>query len=160
LDPAWSFIDLVDAIDGGVKEGKSDKRSSTDVELGLLFLLPTFLVKLVVRAMMALDELGFLPRAVIDADPMYASLFVANLGSIGMQSAFHHLYEYGNIPIFATIGRAEEGVMTIRYSFDERVEDGLYCLRALELLREVLLEPQRFARVDAATVSVATLAPP
>lgn len=156
IDPAWSFVELVDQIENNVRESKSEKRSSTDKELALAFLLPTFLVKRVVWLLMWLDELGLLPRAVIDADPLYASFFVANLGSIGMPSAFHHLYEYGNIPIFATIGRAEDAfvldehgapakkrLMTVRYSFDERIEDGLYCARALELLKEIVEDPAR-----------------
>ena len=33
-------------------------------------------------------------------------MFFANLASIGMDACYHHLYEYGNIGIFAVIGRA------------------------------------------------------
>jgi hypothetical protein len=58
-------------------------------------------------------------------------------------------YEHGNCPLFVTVGRVEQvavpdedgttrvkTVTRLRYAFDERIEDGLYCARALELLRE------------------------
>ena len=41
-----------------------------------------------------------LPRAFVDGDPFFASAFVTNLGSVGLDAAYHHLYEYGTIPIF------------------------------------------------------------
>ena len=63
-------------------------------------------------------------------------------------TAYHLLYEYGNCPLFLTVGRAErvaapdedgtmrvKQVMRLRYVYDERVEEGLYCARTLELLR-------------------------
>ena len=48
-----------------------------------------------------LDSVNLLPGSFIHPDPMYASMFIANLGSVKLESAFHHLYEYGNIPLFA-----------------------------------------------------------
>jgi len=83
--------------------------------------------------------------AMIKPDPMYASVFVANLGSVGLSAPFHHLYEYGNIPIFLTIGKIHKApvvreddtlgvarVVDCKYSFDERIADGFYCARSLE----------------------------
>jgi len=84
---------------------------------------------------------------------MYTSAFLANLGSLKIDAAYHHLYEHGNCPLFVTIGRVaqvpavEDGnvvtqsQVTIRYSFDERVEDGLYCAKALQLLQQRLENP-------------------
>jgi pyruvate/2-oxoglutarate dehydrogenase complex dihydrolipoamide acyltransferase (E2) component len=83
-----------------------------------------------------------------------ASLFIANLGSIDLDAGFHHLYEYGNIPILIMAGRSKEEVvvgpggnpvvrpmMTLRYSFDERIEDGLYGARALEIMKRIIQDP-------------------
>lgn len=81
---------------------------------------------------------------------MFASVFLANLGSIDMEPANHHLYEYGNIPIFVAAGAVrheaiadDDGVrrerrLPLRYTFDERIADGLYCASALEELRDLL----------------------
>ena len=83
----------------------------------------------------------------------HASVFVANLGSVGLDAAWHHLYEYGNCPIFATLGRIQKlpivvgdevvarRAVRIRYTYDERIEDGLYAGRALMKLQERIEDP-------------------
>jgi pyruvate/2-oxoglutarate dehydrogenase complex dihydrolipoamide acyltransferase (E2) component len=86
-----------------------------------------------------------------DTDPMYTSAFVANLGSIKIDAAYHHLYEHGNCPLFVTIGQvtSEPAVVagalvarpTLRYTFDERVEDGLYAARSLKRFAERVEDP-------------------
>ncbi len=79
---------------------------------------------------------------------MHASLFVANLGSVGLEAGYHHLWEYGNIPLFCVIGRVRPGpdgrrVATLKWSFDERVEDGLYCARSLDRIQDLLSHPEK-----------------
>ncbi len=141
IDPAASFEDVVRALAATVEEGKSDRRSATDKELSLLLSLPGWALKLLVRLQRRLDHWGLLPAAFYRNDPLYASVFIANLGSVGLEACWHHLYEYGNIPIFLVVGRVENGRVLLRYTFDERIEDGLYCARALELLRRRVEDP-------------------
>ncbi len=156
IDPLWTLIELVGQIESGINEGRSDKPSASDKEMGLLFKLPAFLIGLIVRLLMKLDHFGLLPGAFIRKDPLFASMFIANLGSINMDAGYHHLYEYGNIPIFVMAGRSQEEVvarpdgkavvrpmMTLRYSFDERIEDGLYAARALQIIKELIENPDR-----------------
>ena len=127
--------------------------------MGLLFRLPVFFIGWIVRLLMKLDHLGLLPGPFIRKDPLFASMLIANLGSINMDAGFHHLYEYGNIPIFVMAGRSQEEVvagpdgipvvrpmMTLRYSFDERIEDGLYAARALQIIKELIENPDRVSR--------------
>jgi pyruvate/2-oxoglutarate dehydrogenase complex dihydrolipoamide acyltransferase (E2) component len=33
--------------------------------------------------------------------------------------------------------------VTLKWTFDERVEDGLYCARSLDLLRDLLANPEK-----------------
>jgi hypothetical protein len=156
IDPQWSFEDLVQKIEEGISEGRSDKPSTTDTELSLLLRLPTFLVGWLVWLSVKLDRLGLLPGAFIRKDPLFASLFIANLGSIDMDAGYHHLYEYGNIPMFMMVGRVKDEAvvgpdgkpvvrptMTLRYSFDERIEDGLYGARALDIMKKLIEDPAR-----------------
>ncbi len=136
LDPALSFRQLVERIHGDVAEGRSPRPSAVDKELSLLLRLPLFLLKRFVALARWLDRHNLMPFSMIRTDPMYASVFIANLGSLKLDAAFHHNYEWGTIPIFVTIGRIEGDHMLLRWTFDERIEDGLYCARALERLRE------------------------
>ncbi len=82
-----------------------------------------------------------------------ASAFVTNLGSVGIDGAFHHLYEYGTIPIFGTLGRAHETVVVedgqpavarvawMRFTYDERVEDGLDAAGAIADFQRMVEHP-------------------
>lgn len=154
IDPSWSFDKLVQKIEEGISEGRSDKPSTTDTELSLMFKLPTLLVGWLVWLLMKLDYFGLLPGAYIKKDPLFASIFIVNLGSINLDAGYHHLYEYGNIPMLIMAGRSKEEVvvgkdgnpevrsmMTLRYSFDERIEDGLYGAPALEILKRIIEDP-------------------
>ncbi|MFO0560895.1 MAG: hypothetical protein U0269_22950 [Polyangiales bacterium] len=147
FDPNATFDEHVQTLLGGVSEGRSSKANHTDQELSILLKFPTLVLGWLVRLARWLDGVNLLPHAMIGPDPLYASVFIANLGSVGLDAAFHHLYEWGNCPIFAALGRvheerAEDGSLRryclVRYTFDERIEDGLYCARALERLREIV----------------------
>lgn len=144
-----SFAEIVGQLHADVKEGRSDKASHVDKELALFLALPAPVLRVGVKLLRWLDRWNLLPGSFIHPDPMYASMFVANLGSVRLESAFHHLYEWGNCPFFAAIGHSKpvvtpDGVKTmcsVKYTFDERVEDGLYCATALELVKQRLENP-------------------
>lgn len=138
LPEGATLADVVQLVDGVVGGARSGQRDQTDKELGLVLLFPGPVVRLVVAFLRWLDRVGLMPRFMIDGDPLYSSIFVANLGSIGMDAPFHHLYEWGNIPLFCAIGQARDGRLPLRFTFDERIEDGLYCLGSIKLLQEAL----------------------
>jgi hypothetical protein len=150
-EPIDAFVDRLYAV---LSEGRSGKESSTDREIKGFLRLPTPLLRLAVRLQRSLDGMNLFPASMLEHDPLYASAFIANLGSVGLDAAFHHLYEYGTIPIFVTMGRFhrapvvfENGsvgsreIFVLRYTYDERVEDGFYAARALERLAACLAEP-------------------
>jgi hypothetical protein len=146
FDPDADFAAHLTRLASGVKEGRSSEKNQTDKELSLFLALPGFLLAALVAFARWLDARNLLPRLLIESDPLYCSVFVANLGSVGLDAVYHHLYEWGNCPIFAALGRVRtvlrEGlprkVCTVKYTFDERIEDGLYCARSLEHLRSII----------------------
>jgi hypothetical protein len=155
FQPGWDVAQVAEAARGGTREGRSDKPTHVDKELSLFLKLPLFALSPLVRLVMWLDQVNVLPYAFYKDDPLYASVFVANLGSIGLDAAFHHAYEYGNVSIFVTIGKLQEvpyvkpdgtlgarPELTLRWTLDERIEDGLYCARALELVRARVESPR------------------
>jgi hypothetical protein len=148
-----SFDAMVRALSGEIDDARSDRPSAIDKELRILLALPGFVLAFLIGLMKRLYSWGLAPRSLVDTDPMYASAFVANLGSLKIDAAYHHLYEHGNCPLFVTIGQvghvpvAVDGQLvdrpriTLRYTFDERVEDGLYCAKALQLLAQRIEDP-------------------
>lgn len=145
-------------------EGRSDTKLTAERELDVVTRLPLFAVRLLLRLQAFLDGLGLLPGALLRDDPMYASVFCANLGSVGLDAPFHHLFDYGTCPIFLTIGKvhrapvvAADGVSIVAadivrlcWSYDERIADGFYAARSLE----------RFAELLRAAGAIDTIAPP
>ncbi len=148
FDPVESLDEMVEGLLAGLGGARSGRKTASDREMALLLRLPPWVARALVRFVQGADSLGLLPRSMIDADPMHASVFVANLGSVGLEAGYHHLWEYGNIPLFCVIGRVRTGpdgrrVATLKWSFDERVEDGLYCARSLERLQDLLSHPEK-----------------
>jgi len=145
-----SFDAMVAALTTDIKVAKSDAISKVDKELGFFLKLPGFILSPAVSLLRWLDARGLAPKALIGDDPMYTSAFVANLGSLGIDAAYHHLYEYGNCPLFVTVGRIDATTheVVIKYSYDERVEDGFYAATALGLLRTWIEDPESW--IDAA----------
>ena len=139
---AESFDALVGELGNHVSDARAATPSAMDKELKLLLALPGFLLAFLIGALRWLYAWGLAPRSLVDTDPLYASAFVANLGSIKIDAAFHHLYEHGNCPLFMTIGHVDaQQRLLLRFTFDERVEDGLYCAKALQLLKQRVEDP-------------------
>lgn len=158
FEPGESLVAMVDRIHASLREGRAEAPTAIEKEASLFLKIPTGVLKVGTRWLRRLDAWNLLPASFIAGDPMYASAFVANLGSVGLDAAFHHNYEYGTIPIFVTVGRIHRApvvrdddtvgvqeVIALRYTYDERVEDGFYAARALERLRAHLLDPARLA---------------
>ena len=153
FEPGETFDALTASLSDGIREARSDNKSQIDKELSILLKLPGFLLVFLLGLLKRAYAWGLAPRSLVDTDPMYASAFVANLGSIKLDAAYHHLYEHGNCPLFVTIGHVHEApavvegelvtrpTLTLRFSFDERVEDGLYAARALEMFCKRVEDP-------------------
>lgn len=153
FDPTESLVGFAERMQRTLQHGRRGEAAS-DKEIGLLVRLPRTALRLLMWLQPRLDRLGLLPERLVEDDPLYASAFVANLGSVGLDAAFHHLFEYGTVPIFVTMGRVhriplvhEDGsvgsheVFVLRYTYDERIEDGFYAARALEALAGYLADP-------------------
>jgi hypothetical protein len=153
IPPEMTFADLCADINGHIEHQRSGKRTYTDSEISWFNLLPRPVFSLAFRLAQLANHYNLLPGSFIDGDPMHCSLFISNLGSMGMDPGYHHLFEWGNCPIFLMVGQVNDvaikdgdGVlwtkqMTIRVSYDERVNDGLSAFRGVEAIKRVLEDP-------------------
>jgi hypothetical protein len=147
FEPARETLDeMVDAIYDRLQAGRAGKKTTSDKEMGLLLRLPGFAIRIALWFARKGDDLGLLPRSMIDADPLFTSVFLANLGSIDYPAGHHHLWEYGTASIFGVMGRIEPGPngrrrMALAWTYDERIEDGLYSYHSLERIRMMIEQP-------------------
>jgi len=142
-----TFEEMVDAIYDKLQFGRSGKKTTSDKEMNVMLKLPGFAIRFLMFAMRIGDNLGLVPRSMIDADPLYTSVFIANLGSIDYHAGFHHLWEYGTASLFGVMGKIEPGAngrrkISVAWTYDERIEDGLYSYFTLDGIRERLEHPE------------------
>ena len=142
-----SLEEMVDSIYDKLEFGRKGGKTTSDKEMNLLVRLPGPAIGVALAFARLADRFGVLPRSMIEADPLFTSMFIANLGSIDYPAGYHHLWEYGTASIFSVMGRIESKpdgrrFMKVAYSYDERIEDGLYSQITLASLAERLENPE------------------
>lgn len=148
-----TFRQLCERVNEGISVERSGKKTAADKEFDLFNILPRPLLNVAAGALRTLDYFNLLPGFFIEGDGMYTSIFVANLGSVGMDPGYHHLYEWGNCPLFMMVGKVAERPVVIdgevkvqkqlhiRWSYDERIDDGLSARFGIDSVKNALENP-------------------
>jgi pyruvate/2-oxoglutarate dehydrogenase complex dihydrolipoamide acyltransferase (E2) component len=151
-----TFPEMAKRIKSLISEGRGPKERGVDKEVRLLTKLPGPVLRAAVAVARWLDSVNLMPKTMIDTDPMYCSAFVANLGSIGVDRTYHHLYEWGNASLFAVLGVPKKvpvvvkdevvvrELVEVRWSFDERINDGFTCALGMKYAARLLEDPDRW----------------
>lgn len=130
--------------------------SKFDNVAGLLNLIPGVLMKFTVWLLKVCDYFGWLPKFLLQVSPFHASGFITSMGSLGIPPIYHHLYDFGNIPIFLAFGikrrvnelQADGSIQQKKYIdfsvvTDERICDGFYFASAFKITKRYLNNPER-----------------
>ena len=153
-DTAKDVYEKLNAAIEGVK-ATQELDSSLDGLIGLLNLIPGVVLKFVVWLLKFLDYFGLLPRFLLELSPFHGSLFFTSMGSLGIPPIYHHLYDFGNLPVFGAFGckrRAleveEDGsvvqkkYLDVKFVLDERIVDGYYYAAFFKHYRNILRHPE------------------
>ena len=128
--------------------------NGTDNLAGTLSKMPMFVLKFAINLIRFLDKHGLLPKAIIDASPFHASAVVTNVGSLGIDSIYHHIYNFGTTSMFFAIGKkkksyvfgedeiTEEKCVNLAFVGDERICDGHYYASSFRSLIKYLNKPE------------------
>lgn len=154
--PQDTFEDFAKRMGGNIQIERSDQKTYVDKELDLFLLFPRPFLVALTGLVRTLDYYNLLPKMFIDGDQMYTSMVVANLGSLNMGAGYHHLYEWGTCPLFLMVGKIEERpvvedgqvvvrkTLHLRYSYDERIDDGLNARFGIDSVARVLADPKKY----------------
>lgn len=152
-----TLSDVVRKIAGAINETRKfkDDGNNTDIAANILGSLPGAVKRFFVFACRNLDKKGLMPKAINRLSPFHSSIFITQVGSLGIDSIYHHLYEFGTTSAFVAIGKKEsENVtcqdgsivtkkyVTLRFVLDERICDGFYYASAVKLLKSYLKNPE------------------
>ena len=138
-----------------VTKVRSDKEGvGVDDILKFVSHLPRPLFRLLAWTLKKLEYYGIYPKSMAIDDPCYSSVYLTNLGSIKMNADYHHLFNWGTISFFITIGEKkmrpffkEDGTYEMRntiklgLTIDERIADGYYFAKTLRLVRKMFQNP-------------------
>ncbi len=120
----------------------------------ILNYIPGLLKKFAVWFLKLLDYFGLLPKALLNVSPFHGSMFITSMGSLGIPPIYHHLYNFGNIPVFIAFGAKRHACEltpdgeTVRRKYidytvvtDERICDGFAYASAFKVFRRFLANP-------------------
>lgn len=153
-DTAEDVYRKMKAVIDEEKGGEAD--SSFDAVAGTLAKFPKLIFKFSIWSLKLLDYFGGLPRFLLDVSPFHGSFFITSMGSLGIPPVFHHLYNFGNVPIFCAIGpkrtayeldrngeMVRKKYMDYTFSTDERIADGYYYAKAFRMMKQMLSDPEK-----------------
>lgn len=155
FDPTDTVYDVAQRVSEAVAANRPMEQSNFTMKIARFMLslplLPTGFMCLV----RGLDRYGLLPKALIDASPFHAGMWITNMASIGMHSVYHHLYNFGNSSLFLSMGTVErqtamtpEGkvvrrrILPVGATADERVCAGAMYARLFALMLHNLNHPE------------------
>lgn len=156
FDPKSTVSDISKKIDETIEKTKQkDDVNSTDKLMKTLNGLPRCLFSFAIWFMRFTDFYGILPKAVHNASPFHTSVFITNMGSIGAEPIYHHIYNFGSTSLFIAMGNKrkqrvigkdgkiqERKVMKLRFVADERIADGYYLAVALKYFSNLFEHPE------------------
>lgn len=138
-----------------VSTQRSEKIDKTTDSMDMFNKLPRFISKLLIHIVMFLDKYGLVPDSFISNDPYYSSCVISNLGSIKMKSGYHHLTNWGTCSLICLVGEIAKrpifddkgkykmvDTVDIGLTLDERIADGYYYSRSIQLLKYLLENPE------------------
>lgn len=155
VKPNDTFIDISKNIAKRVDKIRNNKKTDTNNAVDIVGKLPKFIRVPVVGLVKWLDKHGWLPSAFVNDNIYYSSVILSNLGSIKCGSIYHNLTNFGTNSIIATIGEIHKkeiinanGKKEIRdvcdfgINVDERIADGVYFAKSLNLLQYIFNNPE------------------
>lgn len=128
--------------------------SDTDNTAGILTMIPGLVLKFVVWLLKALDYFGLVPGFLLEISPFHGSAYFTSMASLGIRPVYHHLYDFGTIPVFCAYGKkrrawetvngssVERKYMDLKFNLDERICDGYYYASLIKHFLRILQNPE------------------
>ena len=155
FEPDASAEEVYEKIIRIFEDYRNAPGGSFDGTAKVLSYMPGLLMKFVVFVLQIMDYFGCLPRFLSRLSPFHGSFFITSMGSLGIPPIYHHLYDFGNLPIFLSYGAKYEeskmdkdgNITTHKYIdfcvvTDERICDGHYYASAFKYLKSIFSHPE------------------
>ena len=157
LTPYDTAKDVYEKLNAAVESVKATQEldSSLDDLIMAFTMIPSVIMKFTVWLLKLLDYFGLLPKFLLELSPFHGSLFFTSMGSLGIRPIYHHLYDFGNLPVFGAFGMKrkaneilDDGTVVqrkyidVKFVLDERIVDGYYYATFFKYYRNLLRHPE------------------
>ena len=155
FEPTDTIYDVYNKLNEEILKIKENEETNTDDVAEKLCKVPRVFLNMALRFINLLDYFGKLPQSLVNASPFHGSLVITDIGSLGIPTIYHHLYNFGNVPLFVAFGAKRQKyelqkdgtVVQRRYieyavTTDERICDGFYYAASLKHLKYYFMNPE------------------
>ncbi len=156
LSPRDTAEEVYNKVNKEIEKVKNTPLDSNfDNTANALTMIPGIFLKFTVWLLKTLDYFGLLPKFLLEVSPFHGSVFFTSMGSLGIPPIYHHLYDFGNLPVFGSFGCKrrtlevlEDGsviqrkYMDVKFTLDERICDGYYYAAFFKYYKRLLAHPE------------------
>lgn len=156
FEPTDTIFDVYRKMNEKIEEIKtSNEDNNTEEVAETLTRAPRFLLRFAIAILRMLDYFGLIPDSLIEASPFHGSMIITDLGSLRIGPVFHHIYNFGTLPVFVAFGAkrhayeisrqgkvVDNKYVDCKFVMDERIADGHYFAQFLQAYRYIFQHPE------------------
>lgn len=156
FDPSDTVFDVYRKMEEKINEIKdSEEDNNTEAVARALTKLPRFILSFAIWILKIMDYFGLIPMSLLNASPFHGSMIITDLGSIGIGPIYHHLYNFGTLPVFVAFGvkrkvteleadgtPVQRKYIDYKVNTDERICDGYDYAMAFKYFKKYLKHPE------------------
>ena len=157
FEPTDTIYDVYRKMKAATDEVKSGsgEPNDTDQFADIIARLPRFLIRFALTVLRIGDYFGWLPASLLEISPFHGSMIVTDLGSLRIGPVYHHIYNFGTLPLFLAFGAkyhkyeiTDAGkvekckYVDMKMVLDEGICDGHYYAQFLQAFRYIFQHPE------------------
>ena len=156
FDPTDTIFDVYRKLNEKIDEIKAtDEHNNTEDVAEALSRLPRIILRLAIRILRMMDYFGWIPESLTEASPFHGSMIITDLGSLRIKPVYHHIYNFGTLPVFIAFGAkhhvyeldrhgnmVDKKYIDCKFSLDERTVDGHYYSQLVQSYRYIFQHPE------------------
>ena len=156
FQPTDTIFDVFRKMNEKIEEIKTaDADNNTEEVAGFFAKMPRFLIRFVLMLVRILDYYGLLPNWLVEASPFHGSMIITDLGSLRIGPVYHHIYNFGTLPVFISFGAkyrkyevskkrelVESKYIDTKMVIDEAIVDGHYYAQMVQAFRYIFQHPE------------------
>lgn len=156
FEPTDTIFDVYRKMSEKIDEIKTvEGNNNTEDVAEAMCKAPRFLLRFALTILRIMDYFGWLPQSLLDASPFHGSMIITDLGSLRIGPIYHHIYNFGTLPVFISFGAkrhayeldrhgnmVDRKYVDCKFVMDERTVDGHYYAQFLQAFLYICQHPE------------------